>query len=191
MFDKDVVMNTGTRAGTLAIINSEMTAIIFDARWMLLAIIICVIADFRYGWRESSVRFENARRKGDKVMMAQYKWRTSRAVRRTVNKFIDYFLWIAIGMFVGMATLEQMGISHNIGGLVAAAIAFFCEGKSFFGHFFYLHGIRMSENTVSGFFKSLAVALVKKKNEDVGEALEEAFEQTDNNKGKEKDNGNG
>ena len=86
MFEQEVYMNSGTRLFTFVAIGNELVAIIYDARWLLIAILICVLADFRYGWGESSKRYSKAKAKGDKIVMAQYKWRTSRALRRTVNK---------------------------------------------------------------------------------------------------------
>ena len=176
MTDMDLTGNTGTRVLTLSLFGGELAGIISDSRWMLLAIFLCVAADFRYGWGESSLRFERAKRKGDKVVMAQYKWRTSRAVRRTVNKLIDYIMWICVGMAVGMAVVTPLGGDYKWGGVAASVVAILCEAKSFIGHFFYLHGIRIEEKSVKGFFKAFVVAFAKRKNKDIGEALEEGFE---------------
>lgn len=173
----DVTGNTGTRALSSALLGSEMVTIIYDARWMLLLIIICVVGDFRYGWGESSKRYAAAQATDDKLCMAQYKWRTSRAVRRTINKLIDYLIWVTIGMFAGMAILEPLGVSHIIGGVVATTIAVLCEAKSFFGHFMYLHGMVVEKRTVVGFAKAFCVALTKKKVPEVGEALEELLKE--------------
>ena len=174
--------NTGTRALTLAVFGGELAGVISDARWLLLAIFLCVVADFRYGWGESSLRYERARRKGDKVVMSQYRWRTSRAVRRTVNKLVDYVVWLVVGVAVGMAVLAPLGADYRWGGTVAAVVAIACEAKSFIGHFFYLHGIRIEERTVKGFLRAFVVALAKKKDKDIGEALEKGFDETDKKK---------
>lgn len=174
----DVVGNTGTRfLGGL--LSMEMIAVLGDMRWMLLLIALCVVADFRYGWGESSKRYKEAVERGDELQMAQYHWRTSRAVRRSVNKAIDYCIWVTLGMAIGMAVLEPISVNHVIGGVVATAIAVMCEAKSFMGHFFYLHGVSCEEKTLSGFMKAVAVALAKRKSRDLGEALEEGFRQTD------------
>lgn len=171
MIATDVVGNTGTRfLGGL--LSAEMIAVFNDMRWMLLLIALCVIADFRYGWGESSRRYSNAEKAGDKILMVKYKWRTSRAVRRSVNKCVDYVVWIVLGMSIGMALLEPIGLNHTYGGLVATAIAVMCEAKSFFGHFFYLHGVTVEKKTISGVIKAIVVALVKSKNEAFGDALE-------------------
>lgn len=175
MADIDITGNTGTRVLTFSLFGSELAGVISDSRWLLLAIFLCVVADFRYGWGESHRRFERARAKGDKVVMSQYKWRTSRAVRRTVNKLVDYIMWICVGMAVGMAVLAPLGADYRWGGTCAAAVAIACEAKSFIGHFFYLHGIRIEEKSVKGFVKAFVVAFAKKKDKGIGEALEEGF----------------
>ncbi len=175
MFDNETVMETGTRAIGITVFGSELMNVMTDARWLLLAITVCVLADFRYGWGESSKRYSKAKAEGDKIEMAQYRWRTSRAMRRTVNKLIDYFMWVTLGMFFGTAILRPLGVDHVIGGVVATAVAIACEAKSFCGHFFYLHGIRVEEKTVRGFLRAFVVAFAKRKNADIGEALEEGF----------------
>ena len=78
-------------------------------------------------------------------------------------------------MAVGMAILEPMGVNHIFGGVVATAIAVLCEAKSFFGHFFYLHGVTYNDSTFMGFAKAFIVALAKRKSEDMGAALEESL----------------
>ena len=174
MVTTEVVGNTGTRflGGVLSI---EFVSVLDDMRWMLLLIVLCVIADFRYGWGESSKRYNEAKAAGDKILMMQYSWRTSRALRRTINKLIDYVVWAVVGMSVGMAILKPMGINHIFGGVVATTIAVLCEAKSFFGHFFYLHGVSYDDKTFMGFVKAFIVALAKRKSEDMGAALEESL----------------
>lgn len=181
MVTTEVAGNTGTRflGGVLSI---EFVSVLADMRWMLLLIVLCVIADFRYGWGESSKRYEEAKRNGDKILMMQYAWRTSRALRRTINKLIDYVVWAVVGMAVGMAILEPMGVNHIFGGVVSTAIAVLCEAKSFFGHFFYLHGVTYNDSTFMGFAKAFIVALVKRKSEDMGAALEDSLNEEEHEK---------
>lgn len=170
----------------IAVFSGELVSVMVDARWMLLAITVCVLADFRYGWGESSKRYNRAKSKGDKLVMAQYKWRTSRAVRRTINKLVDYFVWVTLGMFMGWAVLRPVGVDHMLGGVAATAVAIACEAKSFCGHFFYLHGIRIEERSVRGFLRAFVVAFAKRKAPDIGRAMEEAL-QDDNDNSKKQD----
>lgn len=170
----DIVGNTGTRF-LGGIFTAELVGVVGDMRWMLALITLAVIADLRYGRGESKRRYAEAEAKGDKVGMLQYQWRTSRAIRRTMNKAIDYLVWLLVGMAVGMALLEPIGVSHVFGGVVATAIAVTCEAKSFFGHFFYLHGVNYDETSAKGFLQAVLVSLAKAKSRDLGEALEDGF----------------
>lgn len=63
MFEQDVYMNSGTRMFTFAMMGNELVAVIYDARWFLATILLCVLADFRFGWGESSKRFNMAKKR--------------------------------------------------------------------------------------------------------------------------------
>lgn len=171
----DGIGNTGTRAGLLTIVGSEIVNVIYDTRWMLLAILVCVIADFRYGWRESQCRYEEAKQNQDPIALVKYSWHSSRAWRRTMNKLCDYLLWVTLGAFIGMAIIQPLGYSYIYGCVTASAIAIMCEAKSFFGHFFYLHGINIEKQTLLGFIKGIAIGFAKSKSPDIGEGLEQGF----------------
>lgn len=179
MIEQEVYMNSGTRMFTFAMMGNELVTVIYDSRWLLATILLCVIADFRFGWGESSKRYNRAREKNDKIVMAQYKWRTSIAIRRTINKLMDYIMWVSIGSFIGMALLKPIGVDYMMGGVVATFIAVGCEAKSFCGHFFWLHGVRIEEKSIKGFFKAFVIAFAKSKNKDIGEAIEAGFDETD------------
>lgn len=176
--------NSGTRAISFALIGGEMVNIIYDARWMLLALIVCVLADFRYGWGESQKRYAEAKKNNDPIGLVKYSWHTSRAIRRTCNKLLDYFVWIAVGTLVGMAILAPIGLPYIYGGVATSAVAIFCEAKSFFGHFFYLHGVTIEQKSIMGFLRGLAIGFAKSKSPDIGEGLEQGFREYD--KGKDK-----
>ena len=170
----EIAMNTGTRAFSLVLLQNEMVGVISDARWLLLAIALCVVADFWFGWGESRLRYARAKRNGDKIVMSQYRWRTSRAWRRTLNKLVDYVIWVTLGTFIGMAVLQPLGVDYRMGGVAASAVAILCETKSVLGHFLYLHGLSDAKG-LKGFLKTFVVSLAKKKDTDLGEALEEGF----------------
>lgn len=180
-------MNTTTKAGYLALMSAELIQMLYDARWLLLFMLLCVIVDFRLGRGESNKRYGEAEQLGNHTLMDKYKWHGSRARRRTVNKLFDYLLWICVGMFLGKALLEPWDIPYYFGGVVLTIISAWCEISSIFGHFFYLHGVGVESRTIKGFFKALTVALAKRKNEDLGEALEDAFEKTEHERVPEND----
>lgn len=174
----EITGNTGTRF-LGSILASELIGVICDMRWMLLLVLILVVADFHFGRAENNKRLWESKKNGDILMAQQYQWRTSRAIRRTVNKLIDYLIWIVVGMAVGMAVLNPLGIQHELGGVAATSIIVFCECKSLFGHFFFLHGIILQERTLKCFIRAVIIAIVKKRNPDLGDAVQEGFERAD------------
>ena len=176
------VGNTGTRLIGTSILGTELVSVMFDARWMLLALLMCIIADFRYGWGESSLRHKRALEIGNLTLADKYKWRTSRAIRRSMNKAIDYLVWVSVGMAGGMAILPRFGIDYTLGGIGVSIVAILCEGKSILGHFIYLHGVKIEERTIKGFIKAFIVALVKRKSEAIGDAIESGLDNIENKK---------
>ncbi len=153
----------------------QLSTMIYDTRWMLLFLTLLILADFRYGWGECNKRFTEAEREGDNVLMDAYRWRTSRAIRRTLNKFVDYTVIMFIGLLFGQAFLPRIGVDYIWGAWAMAMCVCVCEANSFFGHFFYLHGITVEKRTIKGFIRAFAVALARKKDGDIGDALDEAL----------------
>lgn len=172
-------LDTGTRGTVFILFGGEIGAMLMDMRWGIVLLLLLLIADFRYGWGESNKRYHKAKQRKDLLLMERYRWHTSRAVRRTLNKLADYIVIMLVCGAVGMAVFEPVGIEHIWGAWLGAIIACGCEITSILGHFFYLHGVRIETKSLKGFLKALVVAFAKRKNSDVGESLEEAFNKTD------------
>lgn len=171
-------MSTGTKMGFFTLMEMEMETMLLDARWMFAVVLLCVVADFRFGWGESHKRYNEAVKAGDAVLADKYKWHTSRAWRRTMNKLMDYIVWILFGMMAGSVCLKPLGVDYTYGGVAVTAITIFCcELPSAFGHFFYLHGVHVERRTLTGFARAFAVAFARRKDPDIGDALEEGFRQ--------------
>lgn len=185
MMQETAAGNVVTRSAWLALLYGELTEIVWETRWLMLAVLLCIAADLRYGWGECSKRYSQAKAQGDTMLMDKYKWRSSRAWRRSMNKTLDYFLWVVLGAFVGKAILESVGVDYIYGSIVMAGVAIVCEAASFFGHFFYLHGVAVEQRTVSGFIRAFMVSVIKAKNETVGEAVEAGLDAVDENRQKE------
>lgn len=166
---------TARRVTGIGIFSTEATAVVTDSRWVLVLMIVLVVADFRFGMTESKMRYKEAEADGDKVRMDYYKWHPSRAWRRTFNKIADYIVIMLVCQVVGMALLMPVGISYIYGIWAGGMVSCVCEIFSIFGHFFYIHGVTVEKRNVIGFAKALAVAIAKKKDEEVGEALGEAL----------------
>ncbi len=173
--------STGARGFGFLLMGQEVMYLLGEARYALLLLVILIIADFRFGRRESSVRYDDAKALGDTYLSAKYKWRTSRAVRRSINKLLDYVLFAVLGLFIGVQLLEPTGIDRIWGTYGAVALVAYCELKSIFGHFLFLHGRGLSPSGLSAFLARFIILFAKRKNEDVGNALDEAIHQQQRN----------
>ena len=173
-------LQTGARAAGVTIFYSEITQMIVDSRWILIAIVLCCALDFRLGTKESAKRKEAADKDGNKMLGDLYKFHRSRAVRRTMNKFVDYVLLMMVFEAIGAAFLPYIGVQYIYGAWVGGLIACGCELSSAGGHFLYIHNITVEKKNVKGytlaFVKALAVAFARRKaGDDVAESIEEAF----------------
>lgn len=138
---------------------AELIQVLYDLRWAVLFIMVLVFTDFWSGLTAS-------------VKVRKEDFRLSRALRRTVVKFLEYINFIIFGLVLSKACLIPFGIGdNNTGGAIGACLAMLIEFDSIYGHICDLHGIR---NRIS--LKRFFVAWLKRKNEDAGEALEEALE---------------
>lgn len=173
------VLGTGARGTFFVVFGGEIGAMLLDMRWGIILLLLLIVADFRFGWSESKKRYRQAKKKKDELRKEMYRWHTSRAFRRTWNKLADYIVMMLVCGALGMAVFEPLGIEHIWGAWIGAVMACICEVVSICGHFFYLHGVRVERKSVTGFLKALAVAFAKKKDSDIGESLEEAFNQTE------------
>lgn len=172
---------SATRVGTMATATffDEISYLLYEERWMLLFLLLLIVCDFRYGWGESHKRYTIAKDNNDNVLAEHYRWHTSRAIRRTCNKFMDYVALMLLCTALGKWMLPPIGIEYIFGAYAGSMIALFCEIRSLGGHFLYLRGVNVSEHTVWGMIKSFAVSLAKKKDSDIGEALEETLSKSD------------
>lgn len=152
-----LVTSGAVLAGTF---YGELVQVLFDLRWLILFIIALVFTDFWSGLTAS-------------VKVRKEDFRLSRALRRTIVKFLEYINFIIFGLLLAKAILEPFGIGNDTtGGAVGAGCALLIEFDSIYGHVCDLHGIH---NRFS--FKRLFVEWLKKKDNDMGEALEETLEE--------------
>ena len=157
--------NTG-RAVVVGAMGAEAMGALYDLRWMLVLIVVLIVADFWFGVSESLHKHEH--------------FRFSRAGRRTCNKAVDYVTYLMLGSVLGLAIFEPLGWANHVT-TAAVGLGFGClwEVDSIVGHVCELHGVKNKFSV-----KRLLIALIKKKDEDVGEAVEEAFEEMENEKEK-------
>lgn len=106
-------------------------------RWILLLALLVVLVDLRFGIRA-------ARKRGETI-------RTSRAIRRTINKIVDYICWILLAGVLGEAFGEPFGIP--LLPLLVLLVVFGCEINSCFSNYFESRGQKMKVNIFKLFAK--------------------------------------
>ena len=99
-------------------------------KWFLLAALCLIIADAKFG-------VEASRNRGEKI-------RKSRAIRRTINKMIDYICWIMVASSVGAAFGTPFGIP--ILPAIVLFVIYGCEINSCFNNYFEARGSKFRIN---------------------------------------------
>ena len=106
---------------------AEWSHLLWGLRWMITLAILLVVSDFWFGISDS--------RHNDVPV------KPSTAVKRTVNKVIDYICYVLIGATLGKAIAEPYGIDPIV---TAITIMVFCYGfeiDSIYKHICRLHDI--------------------------------------------------
>lgn len=162
--------------------GAEALQAIQDLRWMIALCVLLIIADYRFGCAESKKRHKDALDAGNHTLAKLWEFRTSRAIRRTTNKFIDYMTLLLVFCIIGLAITEPYGwCDHIMCAGVAMIVACVCELCSVFGHFFYLRGIalpRLTWGNVGLFLGRVIAGFARTKSPDLGEALDETITKT-------------
>jgi hypothetical protein len=135
----------------------ELLGALYAVRWGVLAIVMLIATDLWSGVLCSK-----------RIKKEQVRW--SRAIRRTTCKFLEYICYIALALVLAEAIFIPLDICNEAqGAAIGAALALFVEANSIYGHVCALHGIK---NPIS--LKRVLVNWLKKKNADLGEAIEES-----------------
>lgn len=92
--------------------------------WMLLALVL-LIADLKFG-------IQAAKKRGEKI-------RRSRAIRRTINKMVDYICWLSIAWFISHTFGESFHIPTLA--IIVLAIIYSVELASILDNYFEYRGI--------------------------------------------------
>ncbi len=118
-------------------------------QWFLLLGAILLDADLRFGLRA-------ARARGDDI-------RPSRAVRRTVNKAIDYICWVFLAGSIGATFGESIGV--KILPMLVMLVIYGVEINSCFSNYFESKGKSIKVDIFKFFSKKIDIIEIDKKDE--------------------------
>lgn len=121
--------------------------------WLVLSTVL-IIGDLRFG-------ISAAKKRGETI-------RPSRAIRRTINKFVDYICWVSIAWVMGAAFGNQLGVP--LLAVIIMAVICAIELSSIFDNYCEYKGLKKRFNI----FKFLA-RLFKRSE------IEECFEEQPEN----------
>lgn len=159
--------NIGSQGLTWALLGSEAIGVFYDLRWMLMCTAVLIITDFWWGTKETQRRYADT---GDE----KYRWRFSRAGRRSLNKCIDFLTYLLVGATLGMAIFEPLGVcSHTASGAMALALGALFDISSIIGHVCYLHGISTKGGILNILWRVLT-RVAKRRCDAIGDVMEEA-----------------
>lgn len=112
--------------GAVSVFLADMVFLLNPLKWFGVLAIILILADLRFG-------VEASKKRGEVV-------RFSRAIRRTINKMVDYTCWLFLAGSFGVAFGGVFGEYLPAGLLV---IIFGVEINSCFSNYFEARGIKM------------------------------------------------
>lgn len=120
--------------------------------WLILSLVL-IIGDLRFG-------IKAARKRGEKI-------RPSRALRRSVNKFVDYICWVSIAWLMGAAFGNALGVP--LLAIIIMAVVCAIELSSIFDNYCEYKGLKKRLNVFKFFARLFRHP-----------ELEDVFEDTDN-----------
>lgn len=142
-------------SGTTAIILSDFVEFFVPLKWFFLLAILITFADLRFGILASKKRGEIVR--------------SSRAIRRTINKLVDYVCWVFLAGTFGQAFGHFF--DERILPALIMLVIYGVEINSCFSNYFEYHGKRIKVNIFQYFAKKT----------DIIEVDEESNEQQNQN----------
>lgn len=136
-------MERNTLTSLMAILLTGITEFITPLKYFFLIATITILVDLRFG-------IAAAKKKGIEV-------RTSRAIRRTINKFFDYICWILVAGALGAAFEKSFEITFLPA--IVMIIVIGIEINSIFDNYFIARGIKLHVNIFKLFTARLSGAI--------------------------------
>ena len=167
-------MNKTGSFGTTAVwltFGNEALASIFDCRWLIVLCFIMMLADLWWAYSEHIYHIVHSKSEEERKI---HKWRKSRAIRRTAMKLVDYITLMVIGVVIGLAITEPLGIcDHVISAAIGGCIGVLADLLSIIGHLCVVREWKKPKNL----FRNFVIALIKTNNEHIGNAIDESFKE--------------
>ncbi len=164
----------GTKPVLWGTIGSELIAVVYDLRYMIMLAIVLILSDLWWGHSESMKRYGEAKKIGNATLMEKFRWHKSKAVRRSTNKVVDYMTYLVLGALFGLGITEPMGIcSHVWTAAIGLGIGGGCEIASIIGHVAYVKmGVEIKVvDAWRGTMRFLG-RMFKAKSQEIGDAVE-------------------
>ena len=167
-------MNKTGSFGTTAVwltFGNEALASIYDCRWLIVLFFIMMLADLWWAYSEHVYHIVHSKTAEERK---KFKWRKSRAIRRTAMKLVDYITLMVVGVVIGLAITEPLCLcDHVVSATIGGGIGVLADLLSIIGHLSVVREWKMPRNLFRNFF----IALVKTKSEDIGNAIDESFKE--------------
>ena len=128
--------------------------------WIIVALVL-VVVDLRFG-------LQAARQRGETI-------KRSRAARRTINKCVDYLMWIMLSYVIGKNFGDTLGLPTL--SYIMLAVVYAVELESIFANYFAAHGVHKRFNV----FKFIAAIFHSPAFEESIEDTGEEGKPTENN----------
>lgn len=151
MQDRNVI------AGATAAVISPLVDFYSKLLPFLILAIALIAIDSRFGILAS-------RKRGEAI-------RASRAVRRAINKLVDYICWITLAGMIG----QTFGMAFHIPllSMVVLCIVYAIELTSIFNNYFFYKGLKMKFNGIKFFSKITGQEAIEEAIEDATDSKEE------------------
>ena len=109
--------------------------------------------------------------------MEKYRWKKSRAIRRTANKSVDYLTFLLVGAFMGLAVTEPMGgLSHIHTAAIGLGVGCLAEIASIVGHYCYIKfGVEIKVIDVWRWLIKFVANIFRSKGNAIGNALDQTI----------------
>lgn len=165
------LIHSAGNASAITLYSEQVIPFLLQASWLLALPIIVVLTDCWFGISESRQRKEEIRFSG--------------AGWKTLRKLLDYYTLLILGFVIGHILPDAIDFTVQETCFYFILFPTFFDLCSIIGHILKLKGV---ESNPKRFLVRLIIDLVKTKNSDVGNALEDSLDKEFNNKNNTKDN---